>query len=123
MKNYRSFCPLARGLDVFGDKWTLLILRDIAFYGKTTFGELSKMEEGIATNTLAQRLEKLVNQKLLTKTNSETNKLIYHYRITDKGRDLIPVLQNILQIQHLRGIVNQCKIDDTESVLHFCSLI
>ncbi|QFG52729.1 winged helix-turn-helix transcriptional regulator [Chryseobacterium sp.] len=97
MKNYRSLCPLARGLDVFGDKWTLLILRDIAFYGKTTFGELSRMEEGIASNTLAQRLEKLVNLELLTKTNSETNKLIYHYRITEKGLDLIPVLQNILQ--------------------------
>ena len=97
MKNYRSLCPLARGLDVFGDKWTLLILRDIAFYGKTTFGELSRMEEGIASNTLAQRLEKLVNLELLTKTNSETNKLIYHNRITEKGLDLIPVLQNILQ--------------------------
>lgn len=73
MKNYRSFCPLARGLDVFGDKWTLLILRDIAFYGKTTFGELSKMEEGIATNTLAQRLEK-TGEPATADKNEQRNK-------------------------------------------------
>ena len=96
MKNYRSFCPLARSLDIFGDKWTLLILRDVALFNKTTFKELVKMSEGIATNTLADRLEKLVNLGMLTKTKSTRNKLIFHYNITEKGLDLIPVIQNIL---------------------------
>lgn len=97
MKKHRSLCPVARSLDIFGDKWTLLILRDVAMFGKTTFKEIAQMDEGIATNTLAERLDRLVNEAMLTKTQSAVNKLVYHYRITQKGIDLIPVLQNISQ--------------------------
>ena len=93
MKNYRSICPLSRSLDTFGDKWTLLILRDVGLYGKTTFKELAQLQEGIATNTLADRLEKLTTEGLLTKTRSKTNKLVFHYNITDKGMDLIPIIK------------------------------
>lgn len=93
MKNYRSICPLSRSLDTFGDKWTLLILRDVGLYGKTTFKELARMQEGIATNTLADRLEKLTTEGLLTKTRSKRNKLVFHYNITEKGLDLIPIIK------------------------------
>lgn len=93
MKNYRSICPLSRSLDTFGDKWTLLILRDVGLYGKTTFKELAQMQEGIATNTLADRLEKLTTEGLLTKTKSKRNKLVFHYNITEKGLDLIPIIK------------------------------
>lgn len=93
---YRSVCPLARSLDVFGDKWTLLILRDVAAYGKTTYKELSKMSEGIATNTLADRLDKLVKEGFLTKNKSEKNKLVFHYHITEKGLDIIPIIKAVV---------------------------
>lgn len=93
---YRSVCPLARSLDVFGDKWTLLILRDVGAYGKTTYKELSKMSEGIATNTLADRLDKLVKEGFLTKNKSEKNKLVFHYHITEKGLDIIPIIKAVV---------------------------
>lgn len=96
MKKFRSLCPLARSLDMFGDKWTLLILRDISLHGKTTFKELMCMQEKIATNTLSDRLEKLTAAEILTKTRSERNKLVFHYNITQKGLDLIPVVQAVI---------------------------
>ncbi len=96
MKDYRSLCPLARSLDVFGDKWTLLILREISLFNKSTFKELAQMEEGIATNTLSDRLEKLTKEGMLTKTRSDKNKLVFHYHITDKGRDIIPIIKSII---------------------------
>ncbi len=94
-KEFRSLCPLARSLDIFGDKWTLLILRDVSMFGKTTFKELSQMQEGIATNTLADRLEKLTSEGLLTKTKSTRNKLVFHYNITEKGMDLLPIIRAV----------------------------
>ena len=97
MKDYRSLCPLSRSLDLFGDKWTLLILRDVAVFGKTTFKELSKMEEGIATNTLADRLEKLTREGFLIKTKSKRNKLVFHYNITEKGLDLVPIMKAVVE--------------------------
>ena len=97
MKDYRSLCPLSRSLDLFGDKWTLLILRDVAVFGKTTFKELSKMEEGIATNTLADRLEKLTREGFLIKTKSKRNKLVFHYNITEKGLDLVPIMKAVIE--------------------------
>ena len=94
-KEFRSLCPLARSLDIFGDKWTLLILRDVSMFGKTTFKELSQMQESIATNTLADRLEKLTSEGLLTKTKSTRNKLVFHYNITEKGMDLLPIIRAV----------------------------
>ena len=96
MKTYRSMCPLSRSLDVFGDKWTLLILRDVSVFGKTTFKEMAQMKEGIATNTLATRLEKLTAEGMLTKTRSMRNKLVFHYNITEKGKDLIPIINGFI---------------------------
>lgn len=100
---FRSMCPIARGLEIFGDKWTLLIIRDIALHDKTTFKELIHMPEGIATNTLASRLQRLVETGILTKTKSVYNKLVFHYNVTEMGRQLIPVLESIYNwsLEHL----------------------
>ncbi len=92
MIKFRSNCPLSRTLDILGDKWTLLVLRDIVAFQKTTFKEISKMPEGIATNILADRLAKLVDRGLVLKTKNETNKRVYHYMPTSKAIDLIPVV-------------------------------
>lgn len=64
-------------------------------FGKTTFKELAQMQEGIATNTLADRLEKLTAEGMLTKTRSKRNKLVFHYNITEKGLDLIPIIKAV----------------------------
>lgn len=93
MRNYRSLCPVARCLDIFGDRWTLLVLREVAVFGRTTFKELAAMPEKIATNTLSDRLDKLTVAGLLTKTQSDKNRLVYHYHATQKGMDLLPIVQ------------------------------
>ncbi len=102
MKKFRSSCPISRSLDLFGDKWTLLVLRDIVTYGKSTYKDLVAMPEKIATNTLAERLDKLVKEGLLTKERSEKNKLVFNYEITEKGREIIPIIDAMTDwsIQH-----------------------
>jgi DNA-binding HxlR family transcriptional regulator len=90
MIKFRSDCPLSRSLDIIGDKWTLLILRDIVAFKKTTFKEIALMPENIATNILSERLNKLVMEKFITKKKSKTNKLVYHYLPARKAADLFP---------------------------------
>lgn len=96
MMKFRSYCPITRGLDVYGDKWTLLILREIIFHEHTTFKELSQMPERIATNTLANRLEKLTTLGLLTKTVSKRNKLVFYYHATPKAVELMKVIASLV---------------------------
>ncbi|MBO9617794.1 MAG: helix-turn-helix transcriptional regulator [Niabella sp.] len=93
MSKYRSNCPLARSLDIVGDKWTLLVLREIVAFRHTTFKEMAQMKEGIASNILADRLEKLTKEKLVTRQQSTTNRLVYHYLPTQKAIDLLPMAQ------------------------------
>ena len=88
----RSHCPINFGLEAFGDRWTLLILRDIIFRGKRTYGEFLKSEEGFATNILASRLEHLVNEGILQYEGHETDGRKGVYTLTEKGLDLIPML-------------------------------
>lgn len=89
--NRRSECPIAFGLDLFGDKWTLLILRDMLFYNVTRFSDFA-VREGISTNILAERLARLENANIITKEQDKTLKNQNIYHITDKGRNLLPVL-------------------------------
>jgi DNA-binding HxlR family transcriptional regulator len=88
----RSHCPINFIVEVIGDKWTLLIVRDIAFWGKLTFGEFSASKEGIASNILALRLERLLNEGVLAKTEHPTDRRKDIYSLTEKGLDLIPLL-------------------------------
>lgn len=91
-RKIRSHCPVNFGLEVFGDKWTLLILRDIVFRGKKSYGEFLKSEEGFATNLLASRLEMLTNEDILEKSENQDDARTDIYRLTPKGLDLIPII-------------------------------
>lgn len=88
----RSHCPINFALEAFGDAWSLLIIRDIIFWGKKTYGEFLDSKEGIASNILAGRLTHLVNTGLLTKEQDKFDKRKIIYRLTDKGLDLIPMV-------------------------------
>lgn len=88
----RSDCPISFGLDIFGDKWTLLILRDLLLRGKSKFGEFLGSEEGIASNILADRLSRLEHNGLITKAEDESDRRQSLYRATKKGTDLLPAL-------------------------------
>ena len=88
----RSDCPINFALELFGDPWSLLIIRDIVYFGKKTYGEFLASEEGMATNILASRLAHLEHQGLLVKKLSQQDKRKEEYVLTEKGLDLIPVL-------------------------------
>lgn len=91
----RSDCPLSCSLDVFGDKWSLLIIRDLLFGNKNTFNDFLKSEEGIATNILAARLKALEENGILEKTAHPDSKAKFLYRLTQKGIDLLPIIMEI----------------------------
>jgi DNA-binding HxlR family transcriptional regulator len=92
----RSDCPISFALDIFGDKWSLLIIRDLMFKNKKTYGEFLLSEEKIATNILADRLEKLECAGLVKSKIDPDKKSRYNYELTAKGADLVPVLLEIV---------------------------
>ncbi len=91
----RSDCPINFSLETFGDMWSLLIIRDIVYFGKKTYGEFLDSDEGIATNILASRLAHLEQAGILTKNLSPTDKRKDIYSLTEKGLDLIPILLEV----------------------------
>ena len=91
----RSPCPIANTLDIIGDKWTLLVIRDV-FAGKRTYGEFQASPESIPTNILADRLKRLVGYGILQKIPYQQRPVRYTYQLTDKGRSLAPVIREIL---------------------------
>lgn len=92
----RSDCPISFGLDLFGDRWTLLVVRDLALYDKHTFSELAASDEHIATNVLTDRLERLLSAGVIRKERDPNDGRRRVYRLTEKGVDLIPVLVEII---------------------------
>ena len=91
----RSHCPISSALEVFGDKWSLLIIRDIALFGKNTYNEFLKSDEIIATNILADRLGLLEQVGIITKEEHPDSKAKIFYRLSKKGIDLVPILFEI----------------------------
>lgn len=91
----RSDCPVSQALDVFGDKWSLLIIRDLMFGNKCTYNDFLKSDEGIATNILASRLKGLEENGIIEKTAHPDSKAKILYRLTLKGIDLLPILMEI----------------------------
>jgi DNA-binding HxlR family transcriptional regulator len=91
----RSDCPINFALETFGDPWSLLLIRDIVYFGKKTYGEFLASEEGMATNILASRLARLEEQGILMKKPSGQDKRKEEYVLTEKGLDLIPVLVEV----------------------------
>lgn len=90
----RSPCPIATALDILGDKWTLIVLRDL-FWGKRPFGAFLDSPEKIPTNILADRLKRLVAEGLAEKVPYQDRPVRYEYRLTNKGVRLLPVLQEL----------------------------
>ena len=88
----RSDCPINFALETFGDSWSLLIIRDIVYFGKKSYGEFLASDEGMATNILASRLVHLEQQGILVKKPDERDKRKELYFLTEKGLDLIPIL-------------------------------
>jgi DNA-binding HxlR family transcriptional regulator len=91
----RSDCPLNYGIEIFGDKWTLLIIRDLMFFEKRYFNELLSSAEGIATNLLADRLAMLEKEKIIRKKKDSQHKQKIIYSLTPKGIDLVPIILSI----------------------------
>ena len=90
----RSLCPIATTLDIVGDKWTLVVIRDL-LTGKRRYGEFLSSPEGITTNILADRLKRLEVEGLVEKRPYRRRPLRNEYILTDKGTGLLPVLQEI----------------------------
>jgi DNA-binding HxlR family transcriptional regulator len=95
MKELRSHCPINYGLESFGDSWSLLIIRDMVFFNKRTYGEFLQSKEGIATNILASRLLKLEEKAIIRRSPHTSDKRRDVYDLTEKGLDLIPILIEI----------------------------
>ncbi len=94
--NRRSNCPIACTLDLIGDKWTLLVLRDILFFNKSRFEEFLESPEKISSNILTDRLHKLERAELISKAPYSNHRLRMAYSATDKGRSLAPILKQIV---------------------------
>jgi DNA-binding HxlR family transcriptional regulator len=96
-KRRLSGCPIDYGLDIFGDRWTLLVIRDLLFGGKRHFKELMESPERIASNILTARLKKLEERGLIERTADPDNRKQVIYTLTEKGRDLTPVLVEMVR--------------------------
>ena len=92
----RSDCPLACVLDVMGDKWTLLIVRDL-FHGKHRFSEFLQSGEDIKTNILAERLKRLEKAGLVKKSPYQNNPPRYEYHLTKTGSNLFPIIESFVK--------------------------
>ena len=92
----RSECAIACTLDLIGDKWTLLVVRDL-FFGKTRYKEFQESDEKIPTNILAARLQRLEEAGLIFRTPYQDRPVRYEYHLTETGRTLGPVLKSIVK--------------------------
>tara|TARA_B110000259_G_scaffold107517_1_gene123257 strand:+ start:743 stop:1162 length:420 start_codon:yes stop_codon:yes gene_type:complete len=114
-KEFRSGCPISSALDVVGDKWSLLIIRDMLIKHKKTFKEISDSDERIAPSILSARLKLLASYKLIFKTKVSENKKENIYLLTKKGVRLTPIIiefslwgnsnmREFNEIDHIEGL-------------------
>jgi DNA-binding HxlR family transcriptional regulator len=94
---HRSHCPINIALETFGDRWSLLLLRDLILFGKRHYRELLESDEGIATNILAARLKKLEQQGLISRGRDAGNRRQVVYGVTERGLALVPVLLEMMR--------------------------
>jgi DNA-binding HxlR family transcriptional regulator len=92
----RSGCPVSRALEILGDRWSLLLIRDMMVRGVSTFREFQNAGEGIATNILSSRLQRLEAGGIVAAEPSTEDGRSIHYRLTEKGMALGPVLLELL---------------------------
>ena len=95
-KDPRSACPVAYLLDILGDRWTMLVIRDLLL-GASKHKDFLASPEGIPTNILAERLKRLEGEGLVSKTAYQDNPVRYTYVLTTKGRDLAPLLKEMVK--------------------------
>ena len=111
-KGHRSMCVINRMVEIFGDQWSLLVIRDIILMNRRHFRELlTKSIEGIASNILADRLQRLVEQGIIVKSHDPSHKQKAIYSLTEKGIELLPLLMEMtawghkhLPASRLRGL-------------------
>ena len=92
----RSDCPISVTLEALGDSWSLLIVRDLMFFGRKTYNEFLNTGEKIATNILADRLQRLEASGIIVKQRDSNDARRYIYRLTEKGIDLAPMLVEVV---------------------------
>ena len=97
---WRSACPISSALDVLGDKWSLLIIRDLLIYGPRTYSEFLASPEHISTNILASRLNLLTCLKLIERTIPQAAARNNAFQLTEKGAALRPVLEGLARWAH-----------------------
>lgn len=90
--NFRCNCPITSALDIVGDKWSLVIIKQMLFEGKNTFKDFTESKESIASNILSSRLKMLEEFSIIKKTKLPGNKKTNVYYLTDKGLSLTPIL-------------------------------
>ena len=98
--DFRSRCSIARSLEILGDKWTLLVVRDLMWHGKHTFQELQNSEEHLPPNLLSQRLKRLMEWGLVEREAYQDRPVRYRYQLTPRGRELEPALLQIMRWGH-----------------------
>ena len=94
-KDLRSNCPINFAVETFGDKWTLLVIRDLMFKGKRYYGDFLSSDEKISTNILADRLQKLENNGVVSKLADPENGSKYIYSLSEKGKALLPAMVEV----------------------------
>ena len=94
MKSYQQFCPIAMTLDVIGDRWTIIILRDL-YFGRSRFNDLLAASPGMSTKILSERLKLLEQHGLVAREVYSDHPLRAEYKLTEKGMSLEPVLNAI----------------------------
>ena len=108
-KPLRSPCPIAGALDVMGDAWTLLVIRDLLFYDKHRFADFLGSPEGISTNILAERLRRLEQCGLVERRRYQERPVREEYYLTARGHDLLPVVRQLILWgkRHVPGVAQR----------------
>lgn len=106
----RSRCPVSCILEIIGDKWTLLVVRDL-FFDHHTFKELQASPEKIPTNILADRLKRLEKNELIHRQLYQEKPKRYEYYLTDKGMDLLPIMRGMMEWSN-KYIPDSIKVED-----------
>jgi DNA-binding HxlR family transcriptional regulator len=115
----RSRCPIAGALDLLGDRWTLLVMRDVLFYDKRRFGDFLTSPERIATNVLTERLHRLERCGLILRRRYRDHPPREEYHPTARGLDLVPVLRELIRWgqRHVPGTAQQPPAGVSQSAL------
>ncbi len=130
---FRSRCPISSTLDIIGDKWSLLIIRDMMFDNKKTYGDFNNSPEKISTNILSNRLSMLEELGIINKAKLVGNRKTNIYSLTPKGRELLPIILEIAQwaysnldvhmTKSAKPLVNKFRANKEEFILNMYAFL